>query len=238
MAFTNLLIYAVLLSGSIWSFTTNKLTFWGAMAGALIGLMIYTGTGLSGFYMLLFFFVVASAATKWQRNKKDVMNAADVHTGRRTATQVLANGGVAALLALCAWIDAEHMPLAQLMIAGSFAAATADTLSSELGTVYGSRFYNILTFKREISGLDGVISLEGTLIGVAGAFAIATIFALCFGLDIRFLWIVMGGFMGNLLDSILGAWLERKGLIGNNTVNFLNTLAGALICWILLLLNC
>jgi uncharacterized membrane protein len=38
----------------------------------------------------------------------------------------------------------------------------------------------------------------------------------------------VAGIFGNLCDSILGASLERKQFIGNNTVNFLNTLFAAI----------
>jgi len=41
--------------------------------------------------------------------------------------------------------------------------------------------------------------------------------------------------LGNLFDSVIGATFERNGLIGNNFVNFLNTLFAALIGFILFL---
>nr|WP_294794562.1 DUF92 domain-containing protein [uncultured Mucilaginibacter sp.] len=226
-------VYVILLAAAIWSYTSGRLTLAGAIAGALIGFIIYKGAGLPGFVMLTFFFTVGSAATKWQRDKKALMNAADPHKARRTAWQVSANGGVAALLGAWAWLQPEYLSLAQLMMAGSFAAATADTLSSELGTVYGRRFYNIISLKKDTRGLDGVVSVEGTLIGIVGAAAIAAIYALSPGWDMRFLVIILAGFTGNVVDSVLGAWLERKGRIGNNAVNFVNTLTGATVCLML-----
>ncbi len=39
---------------------------------------------------------------------------------------------------------------------------------------------------------------------------------------------------GNLVDSILGATLERKGHLSNNAVNFLNTFAAAALTWLLI----
>jgi uncharacterized protein (TIGR00297 family) len=230
MQITEIVVYVILLLGAVWSYAACKLTLVGSVTGTIIGYIIFKGGGLSCFIMLTFFFTVGSAATKWQRGKKAVMNAEDNRKGRRTAAQVLANGGVAALLSLWAWLQPEYLLLAQLMIAGSFAAATADTLSSELGAVYGRRFYNIITLKKDTRGLDGVVSIEGTLTGIIGAAAIAGIYCVGFWWSNRFIIIILAGFTGNLVDSVLGAWLERKGLIGNNVVNFLNTLTGAIIC--------
>jgi len=45
----------------------------------------------------------------------------------------------------------------------------------------------------------------------------------------NFCLIIIAGTAGNLTDSILGAVLERRGIIGNNMVNFLNTLTAALL---------
>jgi uncharacterized protein (TIGR00297 family) len=95
--------------------------------------------------------------------------------------------------------------------------------------VYGKRFFNIITLKPDQRGLDGVISLEGTLIGIAGSCVIAVIYAVGFGWDLNLVWVVIAGTVGNLSDSLLGALLERKHYISNNAVNFLNTLIAALV---------
>ena len=78
-----------------------------------------------------------------------------------------------------------------------------------------------------------MVSLEGTLIGIAGAALIAAVYCLANGWSIYFLIIILAGAIGNLIDSVLGATLERRQIIANNTVNFLNTLAGALMCLLL-----
>lgn len=233
MTFTGLIVYSALLIAAVLAYRTGKLTRAGAITGYIVALFIYKGAGVMGVAVLTAFFIIGSWATKWQISKKTIIGAAEKNKGRRTAAQVLANGGIAAALGLMARQSPDKAAIAQIMIAGSFAAATADTLSSELGMIYGRKFFNILTLKKDARGLNGVISLEGTFIGLAGAIIIAAIYSICTKWDTAFYWIVMAGLIGNLTDSILGASFERRGLMGNNLVNFLNTLTGAMVCWFL-----
>jgi uncharacterized membrane protein len=50
-------------------------------------------------------------------------------------------------------------------MAGAFSSATADTLSSELGTVYGKKFYNILTFKKIRKAWTASLAWKGLYLG-------------------------------------------------------------------------
>lgn len=230
MPVQNYVVYIFLIVGMALSVRFRKLTIPAALTGGVVGLLIYQGAGLTGLLMLTLFFILGSGATGWQLRAKQQIGAAEKEKGQRTAGQVIANGGVAAIIGGVIWWMPTAAVSHRLMIAGSLAAATADTLSSELGTVYGKRFYNVITFKKDQRGLDGVISLEGTLIGIVGAALIGLVYCSGFGWSINLLWIIIAGAIGNLADSVLGATLERKNLIGNNMVNFLNTLIGALVC--------
>lgn len=211
------------------SIVFRKLTVAGALTGGILAGLLYKGAGITGIVMLGAFFVAGSAATAFGRSRKEQLGIAEENKGQRNAGQVLANGGVAALAGLLAWLYPQQAPLWQMAMAASLASASADTLSSEMGSVYGRSFYNILTFKKDKCGLDGVVSLEGTLWGIAGSALIALIFVIAYGFSALALWIVLAGFIGNIIDSILGASLERKGWLQNNQVNFLNTLIGALV---------
>ncbi|MES1159285.1 MAG: DUF92 domain-containing protein [Bacteroidota bacterium] len=229
-----LLLLIILVAGAIYSITARKLTIPAAITGVILALCVYGGEGFTGLAMMTSFFILGSAATSWKMKWKQQQGLAESVKGTRTAMQVIANAGVAAvagLVELC-YAPFQYYPLMPMMMAAAFAAATADTLSSELGNVYGSRYYNILSFRKDQRGLNGVISLEGTLLGVAGSLLIALIFAAGNRGGIRVVGIiVLAGTIGNLSDSILGATLERKGWIGNNTVNFLNTAIGAASVW-------
>lgn len=216
----------------------GKLSVPAAITGGLVGALVFAGAGYGGICMLGTFFVLGTLATAHRKDLKAKVSGDGLHPEQRKTGQVLANGGVAAGMALLAIIDPERVAMYIMMLAASLAAATADTLSSELGTVYGRSFYNILTLKKEPKGLDGVVSLEGTLLGAGGAMIIAVIYAMMAEFDERCLFIVLAGILGNLADSVLGASLERKHYIGNDIVNFLNTLFAALVAQGLCLLFC
>jgi len=214
--------------GMLYSVRAGKLTVAGACMGGVLGVLLFLGAGYTGLAMLGAFFLLGSAASGWRVEEKRCSGLAEENKGRRTASQALANGGVAGILGLLSWWQPTYAPVLQLMIAGSFAAAAADTLASELGNVYGRRYYNILTLKPDTRGLNGVISLEGTLLGLVGSFLIAVIYSLGFGWSKAIWWLLVAGTVGNLADSVLGATLERRQYLSNDAVNFLNTLVGAL----------
>ena len=235
MQYTDWIILLFICAVVAASIVFRKLTIAGALTGGCLAWLLYKGAGITGISWLGAFFIAGSAATSFGRNKKERLGIAEQNKGQRTAWQVLANGGIAGLAGLLAWFNPEQAALWQLAAAASLASASADTLSSELGSVYGKRFYNILTFKKDICGLDGVVSLEGTLWGIAGSAMIAVIYAIAYGYNAGALWIVLAGFTGNLADSVLGASLERRGQLQNNQVNFLNTLIAAavgILCYI------
>jgi uncharacterized protein (TIGR00297 family) len=229
----NTLLALIIIAGITYSITAKKLTVAAALTGGAVAYLVFTGAGFTGIAMMTSFFILGSAATSWQQSKKQDFSVADeIKTGRTTG-QVLANAGVAGIVGIAVLFYPQLCYLLVPMIAASFASATADTLSSELGTVYGRRFFNIITLKPDQRGLDGVISLEGSLIGIAGSCIIAVIYAIGFGRGMNVIFIVIAGTAGNMSDSILGALLERKQIIGNNAVNFLNTLIAALVMLLL-----
>ena len=228
------LLLFVLLSVMIASVLAKKLTPIASLVGGIIGVCVYVGARFTGIAMMGAFFVLGTLATSWKIKTKIEKRIAEKDKGQRKASQVIANAGVAATIGLMVYFFPERLILLHLMMAASFSSATADTLSSELGNVWGRRFYNTLSFKKDERGLDGVVSLEGTLAGICGSFVIALIFMIGFGWKVWFcLIILLSGTMGNLSDSVLGAALERKGYLKNDAVNFLNTLIASVVALVL-----
>ena len=223
------LVVLLLGLGMGYSMRAGKLTMAAAATGGALGLLIYLGSGFTGLALLGLFFGLGTAASGWRVADKHRLGLAEENKGRRTTGQVVANAGVAGALGLLAWQYPPAAPLASLMLAGSFAAAAADTLSSELGNVYGRRYYSILTLRPDTRGLNGVVSLEGTALGLGGSAVLAAAYCIGWGWGPAFGGLLVAGTAGNLMDSVLGATLERSGRLGNNAVNFLNTLTGALV---------
>ena len=236
----DLLVALFLVAGATASLFLKKLTPMAALTGAVLGAVIYAGAGIMGVTLLVVFFLIGTAATSWRKKDKLLIEGPASHQPMRHTGQVLANAGVAALLSSLAIAIPAHNRLFSLMMAAAISSAMADTLSSELGMVYGRRCFHILTLRADRRGADGVVSIEGLVLGIAGSILIAAIYGIFtipqhspfFPLAMVLPWrsfflIVAAGTFGNLADSVLGALFERRGLLSNDLVNFLNTLLAA-----------
>lgn len=221
----------IVLIFAIISYFLKKVSLSGAIAGAIISFLILWNNWIN-FVLFGLFFVLGSVATKWQFERKRQLNVVQENEGVRTWIHASANGLIPALFSLFALLFPENTSLTYAATA-AIAAALSDTLSSELGNVYGRRYIDILSFKKGKRGDDGVISLEGTLFGVFGSLFIAILFGVLMSNYSIILPITIAGFAGNLMDSYLGATFQRKGWIDNHFVNFLNTSFAAflLVLW-------
>ncbi len=224
-----------------------------ATAGAAATGVIFTGAlwlqtpGLrTALWPLLALLVLTFSATRFGRRRKEALGTAEARRGR-TASQVAANLGVAALAGIP--LSAAHVftPVAfggraaMVAMVAAMAEATADTVSSELGQVLGGTPRMITTLRRVPAGTDGAISAAGTLAGAIAAALLILVAWLAlgrpFGGDpsslpfsgIDAVLALAAGIAGTLVDSLLGAGPERQGWLNNDAVNALSTLAAALI---------
>jgi len=114
--------------------------------------------------------------------------------------------------------------------AAALAEAAADTVSSECGEAWSDRVCLITTWERVPPGTDGGISVPGTVAGVVAGLIVAGVCAATQLVSLSATAIVASAaVLGMLLDSLLGATLERRHHIGNNTVNFASTAFAASI---------
>lgn len=174
----------------------------GAIAALLVGTAILTGAGYAGGLALLIFFTGSSVVG---RLAPDPARHLGARSGRRDAWQVLANGGSAAVAAVL-----FSGPLALWIVAGSLAAAAADTWASAIGALSRREPVDILRGLPVPPGTSGGITALGTVGGLIGALSLA----LPLGLLTRAAppaAAAMGiGFGGMLLDSLLGSALQGK----------------------------
>lgn len=200
-----------------------------AASGALLAWLIWLGTGVTGVLSLALFFICGAGATRWKKKvKRQWISENQKNKTDRKASQVWANGGMAGLGAVLAILFPEWKEEGLLIVVAVLAAACSDTLSSELGTLYGSRFFNCLTGKPDQRGADGVVSLEGFVFGIIGSVLIALVYGFMYSFGWQFAGIVLAGLLGNLSDSFFGAALQRKGVLNNDWVNVLNTIIAAI----------
>jgi len=103
-------------------------------------------------------------------------------------------------------------------------------VASEIGQYRNFDSRLITSWKSVPAGTDGGITLAGTVAGMAAGLVIAVVAAVGGMLSLAQSWIpVTAGFAGMLIDSFLGATLQQRSWISNQTVNLLGTLAAAAI---------
>jgi uncharacterized protein (TIGR00297 family) len=182
----------------------RALTASGAAAAWIVGACVFGAGGWAYAAVLFAFFLPSTLLSRIGRARKRELVDIGKH-GPRDAWQVLANGAIAAVCAVLAAIT--HAKPMAAAFAGAFAAASADTWGTEIGTLAKMAPRSILTFKPLAPGISGGITFAGTLAEVAGACVVGVV---TWAIGAGAWWIVAaGGFAGALADSILGAGLQE-----------------------------
>ncbi len=210
-------------------------TLTAAIWGALAGLSIFVGFDMDGMLMLMAYVGIAFLATRFRRDEKRLIAGRDEpgewapgDDTRRTGRQVFANLAVAATCALCAWRFGS-LPLTVGFLC-ALGTSLADTLSSELGQVYGLRPRMITTFRVAARGRDGAVSLQGLVDGAAGAAILAVLAVPVMNLPFNCVWVViLASVVGDLSDSVIGALMPGRAAIENELTNFAATTVGAAV---------
>ncbi|MBC5800130.1 MAG: DUF92 domain-containing protein [Candidatus Eremiobacteraeota bacterium] len=238
------------------AYRTRSLDSGGALAAWAVGTASFGALGTGGAAVLLTFFTSSVLLSRLGRARKRRLVRDVAGADAREASQVFANGAIAAL---CALATLRLGPRYAVAFAGACAAANADTWGSEIGTLVRRRPRSILTARTIATGLSGGVTWAGTVAEIAGACVLAAVAMLT--LDHRiFVAVTIAGMAGALVDSLLGASLQAlrwcpycscaterephacgantrplRGIawLGNDGVNFAATLTGAAVAYLL-----
>ncbi len=182
----------------------------GAITAAVVGWIIWGLGGMPWAMVLLVFFVSSSVLSRAFKERKTGLSEKFSKGSRRDGAQVLANGGMGALMAVWGFYSPQNVWLWAAYL-GAMATVNADTWATEIG-VLSRRPPRLITTGRSVeTGTSGAISLTGTMATFGGA-AIVGIIGAFFALQERALILVLavtlGGFCGAFLDSLLGATIQ------------------------------
>jgi uncharacterized protein (TIGR00297 family) len=201
----------------------------GALAGGLACFLLFAGAGPVAFCVLATLFGLTWVTTRIGHRRKLTLRLAEQRDGRN-AWQVLANLAAAALSAVVFSANGNRVWL--VAAAAALAEAATDTVASEIGQLRSRGGRLITTWERVPAGTDGGITIPGSMAGAAAGLVIATVATVGGMLPQSQLWIpVAAGFAGMLIDSLLGATLQRRGWISNQAVNLLSTMAAAALAY-------
>jgi len=242
------------------SFRAGALNRSGAWAATLTGGLVFGLGGLPWAALLLAFFASSSVLSRAFRRSKLTLDEKFSKGSRRDAGQVLANGGLGALLAAGSVLfpQGDWFWIAYI---GAMAAVNADTWATELGVLSKTPPRLITTGKPVPPGTSGAVSVLGSLVAFAAALFIGVLAWLvprAVGFPVLPI-ATMAGFFGSFFDSYLGATVQaiyycpkckketerhplhtcgtktslRRGWawLNNDWVNFLSAACGALLAW-------
>jgi uncharacterized protein (TIGR00297 family) len=170
-------------------------------------------------------FVIAWVSTRIGYSRKRQLGLAENSSGRN-AGQVLANVAAAAGFATLAifYRGFEFAAVAAL------AEAAADTASSEIGEALSGHAWLITNLHPVAPGTNGAVSLPGTIAGMTAALLVCYVAVLAHAMSPLGFWLAASaGYLGTIVDSLLGATLERSHRLDNDTVNLLSTFSAGLI---------
>lgn len=260
------------LSGAMAMFIERRdvLTFGGMLTAIGLGTLVYGLGGPLWMGVLFAFFISSSILTSLFEKEKEKVNREQFEKGGpRDPWQVIANGGLSSGLAAAYFLYPHPVMLAAFL--GVLATVNADTWATELGVLSRRAPRLVTSLKSVEKGRSGGITILGTVASLAGALFIggcavvlASVFdpGLLYAIGWEKLVIIAGlsGFLGSVIDSIIGATIQAQyycgvckkqteqrlhhcgtrtvlksgtKLVDNDTVNLLASIAGGIIAALL-----
>jgi uncharacterized protein (TIGR00297 family) len=234
------------LAAIAWVAPKKLLTPAGLLHAWVLGIIIWGTLGWRGYSVMMVYFLIGSAVTRIGMAQKEAAGIAEKRSGARGPENVWGSALVATICALGFYTIGVSPTLPQavlwLLLLGyvaSLSTKLSDTCASEVGKAYGKHTFLITTFKPVPKGTEGAVSLEGTLAGIVGSVAIASVAWAVQLIDPLSIGICMvAAFIATNLESVIGATLQAKvDWLTNEVVNVVNTLIGAIAAIALALLT-
>jgi uncharacterized protein (TIGR00297 family) len=219
---TGRLVLGLVLSAAIGGlgYWRQALTASGILGAIVVGTLIF---GLGGWLwglLLIAFFVSSSWLSHYRKGDKETITGKFAKGSRRDLGQVLANGGLGAVLATAYACYPDPLLFAAFL--GVIGTVNADTWATELGILSRELPRLITTGESVPPGTSGGVSWLGTWASVAGALLIGTVALALVQIDsllgskgwslraASYPWLaVAGGLAGSMVDSLLGATVQR-----------------------------
>ncbi len=197
----------------------------------VLGTVTWGLLGWPGFALVIFYLIVGSGITFVGAEQKEAAGIAEARSGQRGPGNLWGSALTGTLCALATVIAPGWLALLKLGFVASFATKLSDTCASEIGKAYGQRTFLITTFRPVPRGTEGAVSLEGTLAGIVGSIAIATVGWAIGLIPARgILWSAIAAFIATNIESLLGATVEEKiPYYPHHVVNIINTTIGAIV---------
>ncbi len=194
----------------IFSAELKFLTLSGGMLTLSFAIIVYGLGGLKWSIPLVAFFLFSSILSKVKRKVNPVQDKVSDKNSVRDYMQVMANGGIAVLIIIINSFESNDLWYFAFLT--SLATVCADTWSTEIGTMWRVKTYNILTFKQAKQGISGGISLPGSIGAVLGSLIIVLSALNWINIeqwDVIFL--ILGfGILGSFADSLYGATIQLQ----------------------------
>ena len=211
----------------------------GLLSATLVGVLIIAFTDVWWFLLLLTFYLLGGGFTNYKYGYKQSLGIAQGKGGARGYKNVFSNSLVAIVASIGYTIFPHAANIFLYIYLGSVATATGDTLASEIGTTYKGKPRMITTLKEVEPGVDGGVSSLGEIAAIFGSMVIA-LFALLVGVIeidqyclLGMSIITISGFVGTNIDSLLGATMQKRGILSNNGVNLAATIAGGVVAGVM-----
>jgi len=218
------IILAALIAVVAWRY--RALSRSGALAATIVGGLVFGLGGPTWGVVMVAFFLSSSLFSFWQHDRKLSGSIEHAKHAQRDAVQVLANGGLGALLAVVVGIvghESSWYPWLTLAYFGSLSAAAADTWATEIGMLSTQTPRLITTGQPVPRGQSGGVSWlgfaaslgGGLMMGVSTFLFIQLASLLTTGQWFLQDWFLLpvcafAGLAGSVVDSLFGASLQHQ----------------------------